>query len=308
MLVTVAMPVYNGEQYIRQAIQGVLDQTFQDFELLIINDASTDGTLAAIDEYADPRIRLVDNAKNIGGYGNFNKCLSLASGKYIFFNHQDDVMMPDLLEKATAICENDADISCCGVNAVCIDENNTALGLFFSYSDRDILFSRDTFLDSYFTQYSMAIASTLIRMDVIRKNALCFSEKEGNASDMVFWVRLALCSERLYFMQTPLFHRRIHHGQWSRDFCTTKESFKDLLFKTYMTIFSCILGSQLPDESKLAYINVYLSEIPVILSRFPSPERAKLLKKTVTMLTSTLKGTPFQIARTVLRLYKAEWE
>lgn len=306
MLVTVAMPVYNGERYIRQAIQGVLDQSFQDFELLIINDASTDGTLAAIGEYTDPRIRLVNNVKNIGGYGNFNKCLSLASGKYIFFNHQDDVMMPDLLEKATTVCEDNADISCCGVNAVCIDENSAKMGVFFTYSESDILFSRDTFLDSYFTRYSMAIACTLIRMDVIRKNALCFSEKEGNSSDMVFWVRLALCSERLYFMQTPLFYRRIHHGQWSCGFCTTKESFKNLIFKTHMTVFSCILSSQLPDESKLAYINVYLSEVPVILSKFPASEKAKLLKKTITALTVALKGTPFQIARTVLKLYKAE--
>ena len=81
--ITIAMPVYNGEDYVHLAIQSVLDQTYSDFELLIVDNCSTDGTLEVFKTFLDPRIRLFVNSTNLGMVGNWNGSLKLATGEYI---------------------------------------------------------------------------------------------------------------------------------------------------------------------------------------------------------------------------------
>ena len=79
--ITVAMPVYNGEGYVHLAIQSVLDQTYSDFELLIVNNCSTDGTLEVVKAFSDPRTRLHINSSNLRMVGNWNRSIELATGK-----------------------------------------------------------------------------------------------------------------------------------------------------------------------------------------------------------------------------------
>ena len=95
--ITVALPVYNGEQYIAIAIKSVLTQTFSDFELLILDNCSTDHTLEIIRTFSDPRIRLIVNPKNLGMIGNWNLAVSLATGKYIKILSHDDLLAPSCL-------------------------------------------------------------------------------------------------------------------------------------------------------------------------------------------------------------------
>ena len=95
--ITVALPVYNGEQYIALAIKSVLAQTFSDFELLILDNCSTDNTLDIIKTFNDPRIRLIVNTKNLGMIGNWNLAISLAAGTYIKILSHDDLLAPGCL-------------------------------------------------------------------------------------------------------------------------------------------------------------------------------------------------------------------
>jgi len=86
--VTVLMSIYNGEKYLKEAVDSILNQTFKDFEFLIIDDGSTDRSLEILESYNDPRIIIVQNKKNIGLTRSLNKGLKLAKGKYIA--RQDD--------------------------------------------------------------------------------------------------------------------------------------------------------------------------------------------------------------------------
>ncbi len=95
--ITVALPVYNGEQYIALAIKSVLAQTFIDFELLILDNCSTDNTLDIIRTFSDPRIRVIVNPKNLGMIGNWNLAVSHAVGKYIKILSHDDLLAPSCL-------------------------------------------------------------------------------------------------------------------------------------------------------------------------------------------------------------------
>jgi len=100
--ITVAMPVYNGEGYVHLAIQTVLDQTYSDFELLIVDNCSTDGTLEVVKAFSDPRIRLHVNSSNLGMVGNWNRSVELATGEYIKFLSHDDLLDPTCLEEQIA--------------------------------------------------------------------------------------------------------------------------------------------------------------------------------------------------------------
>lgn len=97
--ITVLMPVYNGEKYLKTAIESILSQTYSEFEFLIINDASTDNSRNIILSYQDERINLVDNEQNLGITKTLNRGLQLAKGKYIARMDCDDISLPNRLEK-----------------------------------------------------------------------------------------------------------------------------------------------------------------------------------------------------------------
>jgi glycosyltransferase involved in cell wall biosynthesis len=100
------MPVYNGAAFVGEAIESVLRQTVSDFELIIVDDASTDDSREVIGRYDDPRIRKFRNETNRGLVGNWNECLKRARGTYITMLHQDDVMEPTNLERKLAVLES----------------------------------------------------------------------------------------------------------------------------------------------------------------------------------------------------------
>ncbi len=108
--VTVLMSVYNGVAFLREALRSVLDQSFEDFEFLIIDDASTDASVSLIQSYADQRIRLVVNETNTGQAPSLNKGLDLASGEYIARLDQDDVCLPMRLERQVALLDVRPDV------------------------------------------------------------------------------------------------------------------------------------------------------------------------------------------------------
>jgi glycosyltransferase involved in cell wall biosynthesis len=106
-MVTVGMPVYNGESTLREAIESFLSQTLEDIELIISDNASTDGTAAICEEYAarDPRVRYIRNSKNIGGADNYNAIFRMARGKFFNWAPCDDVVLPRFLETCVEALE-----------------------------------------------------------------------------------------------------------------------------------------------------------------------------------------------------------
>ncbi len=111
---TVLMPVYNAERYLREAIESMLAQTEPDFELLLIDDGSTDGSLAVACSYTDPRIRLVVGAGNRGLVARLNQGLDAATTRYVARMDADDIADPDRLRQQLAYMRAQPDIAVCG--------------------------------------------------------------------------------------------------------------------------------------------------------------------------------------------------
>jgi glycosyltransferase involved in cell wall biosynthesis len=103
--ISICLPAYNGEKYLRECIESILNQTFKNIELLIIDDCSSDKTVNIAQEYAakDSRIRVILNEHNLGLVSNWNQCIQLAKGEWIKFVFQDDLLFPDCLEKMLSV-------------------------------------------------------------------------------------------------------------------------------------------------------------------------------------------------------------
>lgn len=102
------MPVYNAENYVKVAVNSVLAQTFRDLEIVCVNDCSADSSLAVLEELAaaDHRVKVIDSAVNVGAGEARNLGIEAAQGEYITFVDADDVIEPDLYDRAIALCEN----------------------------------------------------------------------------------------------------------------------------------------------------------------------------------------------------------
>src|SRR5438045_2978412 len=101
--VSICVPTYNGARWIGEAIESALGQTFGEFELLIVDDASTDDTLERVRRVSDPRIRIERNERNLGLVGNWNQCVRLARGEFVKFLFQDDLLYPTCLERMLSL-------------------------------------------------------------------------------------------------------------------------------------------------------------------------------------------------------------
>ena len=112
--VTVLMPVYNGERYLREAMESVLGQTFSDFEFLIVDDGSTDSTAGIIRSFNDGRIRLLQNPERLKLSGALNRGLDEARGEYVARMDADDISLPQRLEVQTAFMDRHKGMGLCG--------------------------------------------------------------------------------------------------------------------------------------------------------------------------------------------------
>lgn len=120
--VTVFIALYNAENYIKETIESVLNQTYTDYEILIINDGSTDNSVEVVKQFDDSRIRLLHNEKNSGERFTRDRALTEAKGKYIAVLDADDITVANRLELQINFLENNPEYALCGGWAKCIDE------------------------------------------------------------------------------------------------------------------------------------------------------------------------------------------
>jgi glycosyltransferase involved in cell wall biosynthesis len=128
-LVSFGMPVYNGERFVSESLGSLLAQTFQNFEIVIADNASTDRTEEICRAYAarDPRIRYFRNEKNIGAAGNHNRVVELSTGEFFMWMAHDDICTPTYVEKCLLVLESDPGIVLCYSKTGDIEEHGRAL-------------------------------------------------------------------------------------------------------------------------------------------------------------------------------------
>ena len=206
-LVTVLMPVYNGELYLREAIESILTQTFTNFEFLIINDGSTDNSENIINSYNDSRILYVKNESNFRLIETLNKGIELAKGKYIVRMDADDVSAPTRMEKQVAFMEKNEDVGLCGSWFTSFGDVQESVCKYKEQHD-EILFKM-------FYQCHFCHPSLIIRKKVFDDLEIPFEKQFIHAEDYELYFRLST-KWKFHNLQESLVKYRIHGLSVSR--------------------------------------------------------------------------------------------
>lgn len=180
--ISVIMPVYNAQTYLRECINSVLNQTFTDFEFIIIDDCCTDSTAAILSSYNDARIKIFKNEINLGLTKSLNRAIELAQGKYIARMDADDICLPKRFEKQIELLEANPKIGLCGtwyenfgdssgIAKYNTTHNEIVLGLLY--------------------QSQFCHPTVIMRKEIVDKHHLLYDTNFTTAQDYELWSRMA---------------------------------------------------------------------------------------------------------------------
>ena len=197
-LCTVAIPVYNRANIIPAAIESALAQDVDDLEVLVVDDCSTDGAWDVIQGYAaaDPRLRAVRNEQNRGLFGNMNRCLDLAQGKYIRILCDDDRLIPGCLTHETALMDAHPAAALLATRIYIVNEAGERVGMFGEhlapglYHGRDVVPAALWVLSHYGHTIFGYPSGVLMRRDAVKK-AGHFDTTSKQIGDVAYYLKLA---------------------------------------------------------------------------------------------------------------------
>jgi glycosyltransferase involved in cell wall biosynthesis len=198
--ISVILPVHNGEKFIAEAVNSVLSQTYRDFELIIINDGSSDRTDEILSTYSDDRIRIVNNSSSLRLSRSLNKGIELSQGKFIARMDADDISLPERFEKQLIFLDKHPEIGVVGCQAKKIDENGNIVGRFTHPTEPEII-KWDLFFETPLTHPTI-----MMRAD-IAKSTDGFSPDLIASVDYDYWSRLVKVTKLANLPEDLLLYR-----------------------------------------------------------------------------------------------------
>lgn len=203
-IISVVMSVYNGEKYLNEAIDSVLNQTFKNFEFIIINDGSTDKSFQIIDSYKDSRIKLINNDGNKGLIYSLNKGIELATGEYIARMDADDISLPSRFEEQLNYLNLNKNCGVVSCNYLQFNENKEINCIESS--------NHNLILGFMLFNSSVVHPSLMIRKVFLDNLSIVFNPLYKHAEDYELWSRL-IFSTRFSSVSKTLFKYRLHNEQ-----------------------------------------------------------------------------------------------
>lgn len=184
VLISIILPAYNAENTIAETIQSIINQTYKNWELIVINDGSTDSTETVVKSFIDGRIHYYKNNTNKHLIYTLNRGIDLAMGKYIARMDADDICMPERFEKQVAFMEENPKVIVCGTQIKYFGtKSNSFKKLVFPEHDRDLK-------DMLAMSTCFAHPSVMLRRDVLIENNVRYDKCFKNAEDYAMWVEL----------------------------------------------------------------------------------------------------------------------
>ena len=214
ILLSVYITTYNRSDMLKKMIDSVLSQTFSDFVLYILDNASTDNTKYIIKEYNDKRIHYIRHNTNIGGLNNIKFAFKHCKSDYIIVLHDDDIICENLFEMELKVLENNKDIVAVSSDAYIIDSNDNLIGT-YKYSGRDELLSN---VDNYFKRFikngkTLVFPSTMYNNNFLKNNKVYINDFVGPCADVIFHADIERTGGKLVNINKELIKYRHHKGQ-----------------------------------------------------------------------------------------------
>jgi glycosyltransferase involved in cell wall biosynthesis len=211
--VSVFIPTYNRADMLRESIGSVLKQTYGDFELIISDNASDDGTESVVRSFNDPRIRYFKNDQNIGSRGNWNRCFVLARGEYVTILPDDDLMLPENLERKVQVLSGSEQVGFVHSQYHLIDADGQIIARnrdAWGGSDRtsDCLENRQ---EMFTNPWNFVNCSTVVFRWACYRKFGGFTEELFTGWDYEYWLRIAAYYD-VAFLASSLVSYRVHKG------------------------------------------------------------------------------------------------
>lgn len=225
-LVSILLPVYKTADYLCEAMDSMLAQTFTDFELIVLNDCSPDNAEEILDTYSDPRIVRYNGEKNQGLANVLNIGMSMARGKYIARMDSDDISLPTRLETQVRFLEEHLDIDLCSCGMELFDAKT---GRWIRTSNKE-----QVKIEALF--YSPVLhASSVWRKESFDKHNLRFRQEMVPAEDYDLWTRALVKGLVLVNMPEVLYKYRIRPNQATENIEKAQEKGKEIRFRYIIT-------------------------------------------------------------------------
>lgn len=233
--VTILMPVFNGERYLKEAMESILCQTFSNYEFLIIDDGSKDQSVNIINGFKDERIRLVMTGKKLGLSASLNKGIKISKGEYIARMDSDDISHPNRLAEQVAFMDKHPDV---GISGTWIESIGDIKGSIWQPPVRH----KRICVEMLFL-CCMAHPTVMIRRSVLLKNSLFYDERMPHVEDYDMWARASGITELANIPKVLLKLRKHEHA---KSMNSEQEVLTDYVRKG-------LLSRLLPDLSKEDY-------------------------------------------------------
>lgn len=296
-MVSIIMPAYNAEDYIGESIESVLNQTYTDWELIIINDGSTDSTLSVAKQYSklDSRIKVIDkvNGKQASAR---NAGLKNSTGDWIAFLDADDLWTANKLEKQINFAKNYSDIDVIYSGGWIFNlndlENLTPYITQFGFFDSEEMYKLE------FSGNFVPVLSVIAKRSLLLKTG--FQDEQVNIAgceDWDYWLRIAKAGGRFYGMEDNLFYYRRHTTNVSSDLVKMAFASLNVLLKNYDPI--------LISENELSHLckKIIKPTTKAAMMQNKTDELIKLLSKINSVIKSIYFKNIYKILNVIPKLY-----
>lgn len=252
-LVSICIPVYNGEKTIYDTVQAVLNQSYECMEILVIDNCSTDKTREIIRSIDDPRLKLICNKENVGMVGNWNKCLEYSTGDYAMIVCADDIITEDCVKKKAKVLEKYKDVAVVFSASSIIDDNSEVIASRHPFH-KNMIFDGKTFTRYSFRRHNIfgEPSNVMFKMSDARKTGE-FSDKLFYAPDWEYWMRLAK-NGNVAYIDNELYKYRVSISNE-----TSRIGFKKILEDDKTLI------SAMKKEYKLSFIDIGIHTISILI-------------------------------------------
>lgn len=222
MKISLIMPVYNAAKYVSEAIESILNQTYKDFELIIIDDCSTDNSMQIVSSYKDDRIKIIHNERNAGIAQSRNNGLKVAKGEYIALMDDDDISLPQRFEKQMNFLDSNPDFDFVGGRYQIIDKKGEVT------SESGKALHNPLYIKaSFFFRNIISNGEMMFRRSIISQYNIRYADNQLGMEDFRFWIE---CSKigKFYMLDQVFLQHRIHDtSETHRNVCLHGEERND---------------------------------------------------------------------------------
>lgn len=271
--VSVILPLYNAERYIKATLNSILSQTYQDFEIIIVNDKGSDNSINIVREFEDKKIKIYENSANYGIAYTRNKAIELSTGEYIALMDHDDIAPNTRLEKQVTFLNDNSDIDVVGGHCRHIDHegNIVPYKTWNAYLDPAYI---KAFLMLGNTIYN---SSVMFRRSFVQQNNITYKDDMYGTEDYMFWVECSLYGKISNIDEVLAYWRTGDNNETSRVMKNFMNERKKRL--DYVHTYALEKNGFILDKEELAFLNKVFMEEGTLDSKEEIMELYYVLRK-----------------------------